>query len=316
MTRDPRQQRGIALVTAVLVVALAVIAATAILESGHLSIQRSATLQDSEKAWWYAAGVEDWVRTGLQRDAEESQIDSLSEAWARPVDFLPVEQGFLRGQLLDQQGRFNLNNLGIADQAKFQIYAAQFERLLSAIPDVDPFIAKPLAQAIRDWIDKDQEPTIPDGVEDTEYQILDPPYRAANQPMQSVTELLAVKGMTRELYGRLRNYVTALPQIPSPINVNTAPEPVMRALVTRPGPEFEAFLRDRLEKPADSVSELTSKGIISAEDAPNDMLSVSSRFFLLQAEATVGNGRVALYSLIFRPSSGAPQVLYHSTDTD
>lgn len=313
MRGAPKHQGGIALITAVLVVALAVIAATAVLTSGHLAIQRATTLQDSEKAWWYAAGVEDWVRSGLQRDAEETRIDSLDELWAQPVDFLPIEQGFLSGRVLDQQGLFNLNNLGVRDPETFRQYVLQFERLLAALPDVDPFIAKPLAQAIRDWVDTDQEPEVPDGSEDTDYLILDPPYRAANRPMQSVTELLAVKGMSKELYVRLRDYVTVLPQVPSPININTAPDTVMRALVENPNAEFEAFLRERLEKPAETIPD---KLFVGQNDAKNNMLSVFSEFFSLEAEATVGNGRVALYSLIYRPRSGAPLVLSRSTDTD
>lgn len=312
MKPPPKAQRGIALITAVLVVALAVIAATAILDSGHLAIQRATTLQDSEKAWWYAAGVEDWVRSGLQRDAEETQVDSLDEAWAQPVDFLPIEQGFLRGQVIDQQGLFNLNNFGVVNRAQFDEYVRQFERLLAGIEDVDPFLAKPLAQAIRDWVDADGDPEVPDGVEDTDYLILDPPYRAANRPMQSVTELLAVKGMSKELYARLRRYVTVLPEVPSAINVNTAPDAVLRSLVENPPAEFEKFLRERLEKPAETVP----TDVFGTRTANEPKLIVFSRFFSLEAEATVGNGRVALYSLIFREGTAEPVVLSHSTDTD
>jgi type II secretory pathway component PulK len=86
------RQRGIALVTAILVMALAVIAATAIMTSSNIAVHRAANLQDSERAWWYADGVEGWVKSVLERDLEDNQIDSLKDIWAKPVDYLPVDQ--------------------------------------------------------------------------------------------------------------------------------------------------------------------------------------------------------------------------------
>ena len=134
--------------------------------------------------------------------------------------------------------------------------------------------------------------------------------------MQSVTELLAMRGMTREHYVRIRPFVTALPQAPSPINVNTAPPEVLRSLVVNPSPGFENFLRRREQQPAEAITDLNDEGVFSPEDADSSMLTVSSRFFQMQAQATVGNGRVALYSLIFRPSSGTPIVISRNTDSE
>src|SRR5690606_16912252 len=68
MSTTPSRQTGIALITAVLVVALAAMASTAILVSAHIAIRRTANLQESELAWWYASGVESWVKSLLERD--------------------------------------------------------------------------------------------------------------------------------------------------------------------------------------------------------------------------------------------------------
>src|SRR3546814_3656850 len=113
-----RAQHGIALITAIFIVALAAIAAAAILSSANLAIHRTQNLQESELAWWYVDGVESWVKTILLRDAEINKYDSLGDIWAMPVDFLPVDEGVLRGGVTDLQGRYNLNNLAVTDRSE------------------------------------------------------------------------------------------------------------------------------------------------------------------------------------------------------
>ncbi|MGQ0530231.1 MAG: type II secretion system minor pseudopilin GspK [Panacagrimonas sp.] len=341
MSPTPQRQRGVALITAVLVVSIAVIAATAVLDAGHFAIQRTATLQDSEKAWAYAAGAEDWVRTILERDADDNQHDSLDEIWAQPQN-LPVENGGISGRIIDLQGRYNLNNLGLASadapaagsprgagtQTEFQQQAQLFARLIENIEGGPSLIPDPLAlaQAIRDWIDEDQMPT-GNGREDSDYLLLDPPHRAANRPMHSITELRSVLQVmfdpdsddARKAYQLLLPHVTALPvQGVTPININTATPELLLALSAQQSgnQKLREFVELREEQP------LTQRGGISTElglagnDANPNLLDVSSRLFQLQTQVLVGNGRVALYSLIFRPARGAPRVLLRSTDSD
>jgi hypothetical protein len=136
----PSRQRGVALITAVLVVSIAVIAATAVLDAGNDAIQRGATFQDSERAWWYAAGCEDYVQSLLDRD-QSKDVDGLGDEWNQVNGVLPVAQGegegALRGKLVDLQGRFNLNNLGAADDKYREVYQRQFVRLIAGIEDLD-----------------------------------------------------------------------------------------------------------------------------------------------------------------------------------
>jgi general secretion pathway protein K len=337
----PRQS-GIALITAILVVALASIAAAAMLTSANIAIHRTGNLQDTEKAWWYADGVESWVKTILERDANDNKTDSFKDAWAQPVDYLPIDEGHVRGSVEDLQGRFNLNNFG-ADKVHFQNYTLLFERLFQNIPGVDPSLAKPLADAIRDWIDADSEPTGFDGAEDPEYLTFIPPYRTPNRPMESVSEVLAVKGMTKELYYALTHCaagkagpvscITALPvstqgfsSTPvsslgfTTINVNTAPEPLLRALSKQPPSSLVAFLATRNTKPFDSANgpfQPAPVGFLTAADGITaDMIDVKSNYFLLHSETFIGSSRVALYSFYYRPASGSAIVLGRSTDIE
>ena len=326
----PRQQ-GVALITALLVVALASIAAAAVLSSSSIAIHRATNLIDSEKAWWYADGVEAWGKTILDRDAKTNKVVSLAAEWAKPVDYLPIDEGAISGSIEDLQGRLNLNNF--AANYNSPVYNANvlvLQRLLLLL-DADPAQAKVIAAALHDWIDTDTQPTGFDGAEDSEYLSLDMPYRTANRPLDSVSEVLAVKGMTKDTYYKLthcgqtklgfQSCITALPTFPTTINVNTAPEPILRSLVKEPSsPALDAFIESRATTPYANDSDafqVAPKGFLTAADGITaDMISVHSSYFLMHTTTLVGSGRVALYSFLYRPSSGATVVLSHSTDTE
>lgn len=315
-----RRQQGVALITAVLIVALAAIAAAAMLSSANLAIHRSQNMQESELAWWYADGVEAWVKTILQRDAELNKYDSLKDIWATPVSYLPIDEGSLRGAVSDLQGRFNLNNLAVTQPKAYQAQLQIFTRLVAITTGMDDYRARGLAAAIRDYIDADNEPTGSEGAEDSAYLGLKPPRRVANQPMSSVTELLAVAGMTPEIYARLAPNVTALPVKSgsfTTINVNTATPALLQALTPSPGAGLEQFIAERSQKPAQSVAELfNERKALDATAVANNLLSVSSDYFELSTEIFIGSGRFALYSLYYRPGSGAPLILRRSSFTE
>ncbi|MES2488460.1 MAG: type II secretion system minor pseudopilin GspK [Pseudomonadota bacterium] len=326
----PRQQAGIALITALLVVALASIAAAAILSSASIAIHRSGSLQDSEKAWWYADGVESWVKTIIDRTVKPNSAVSLADEWAKPVDYLPIDEGVIRGGIEDLQGRLNLNNFGQTyNSPAYNANVLILERLLLLL-EADPAQAKVIAAAIHDWIDKDTQPSGFDGAEDADYLSLELPYRTAGQPLESVSEVLAIKGMTKDIFYKLthcaqiktgfQSCITALPQI-TPINVNTAPEPILRALLKEPSsPALGSFLETRTTKPYISdgdAFQAAPKGFIAAADGiTTDMVSVKSNYFLMHTETFIGSGRVALYSFFYRPASGATIVLGRSTDIE
>ena len=119
---------------------------------------------------------------------------------------LPVDGGEVRGALEDMQGRFNLNNLVTDDRSANETAVAQFERLLLLVG------AQPRwARIMADWIDDGTVPENPEGAEDGTYLSQNPPYRAANGIVTTTTEMMALPGMTREEFERIRPYVAALP---------------------------------------------------------------------------------------------------------
>ena len=162
-----------------------------------------------------------------------------------------------------------------------------------------------LAQAIVDWIDPDRDPLFPDGAEDSDYTVMNPAYLAANQPFTSVSELRLVKGVDRETYDKLAPYVCAL--LPgTTLNVNTALAPVLAALsddgvdVT----ELKHLLETRPDEGYDKVDDFLNAANLTVNAELKAQLGVASQYFLLRAEARVGDGRAMLYSMLFRDENG------------
>lgn len=335
--------RGVALITALLVVAVAVLAATALLTSANLAIRRTAALRDTEQAWMLSRGIEAWIMEIIRQDDPAYDALDADNAWSRPVDYLPLDQGFLRGRIVDQQGLFNLNNLDrkllpAQGQTSNDVYRLQFERLLDQLlRKADLRVpVQDLVPAIRDWMDAGQVPTFP-GVEDLTYLGLDPPYRTADRPFVAVSELRAVHGMTADIYALLvtgcpladdaplQPCVAALPftgapgQPPAPtkVNVNTASRALLMALSEKTdAAALDSFLADRVDKPATKDADFLARGVyrdaLTEEKIPQQ-ISVQTAYFQIRGEIVVGSSRLPLYSLIGREPL---RVIAHSAAED
>lgn len=301
------KQRGVALLTAVLVVALIAILGAGMLGHMNLATHRSGNLWLLDQAWWYAIGVEDWAGEILARDARDNDIDSLNQAWAQPVDYLPIEGGAIQGQLSDLQGRINLNNVASDDEAM-----GRLQRLIGLVADADVITARRIAQGVRDWIDPDIEPVLPDGAEDDYYLGLQPAYRTGNRPMASPGELRAVRGVTGPIYAALEPHIAALPA-GTAINVNTATVPVLASLHEGIGPATaETLAERRRERPWSDVQAFLRESELSGLDLPAQGLGVASNYFLASGRVGVDRAQLTFHSVLQRSGDGRVRVLRHS----
>lgn len=307
-----QRQQGIALITALLIVALATIIASGMLATQNVGIHRSGNLFQGTQAWWYAIGGENWAAQVLKRDREDNDVDHYGEDWAQAMDYLPIEGGFLSGQITDQQGRFNLNNLGGRQPDKT---AEQFKRLLRKIEGLDPYLVEIIVAASRDWIDTDIQPHYPEGAEDNYYLSQEPAYRSANRLFTSASEMLLIREVTRDAYQLIQPFIAALPAN-TPINVNTAPPEVLASLHPEITAEDVAALVSRREQePFESTQAFLTQEVLAGREIDDESISVNSQHFLLQAQATVGTSRVTLYSLLFRDDQGRSRTLLRSKDS-
>ncbi len=288
------KQRGVALVTALLVVAIATVAAVAMASRQQLDIRRTGSLLHAEQAWAYVLGAENWAIVVLRRDREDSTIDTLGEDWSTqpPVSF--VEGGSIYGRLIDLQGRFNVNNLVTGGEPSEES-VDYYKRLLKLL-DLD----EELADALVDWIDDDINTRFPDGAEDENYLLLDTPYRVANRPLSDISELRLVKGYTAEVVARLQPYLVALPGS-TPINVNTADAMVLAALAEDlDESDGEALIEARGEDGFDTVDSFKQEPTLNAKQIDDSLLSVRTGWFLMVSQSDIGRGRARLASLIQR----------------
>lgn len=308
------RQRGVALITAIVVVAIATVLAVRIGTRAALDLRRTAGLVALDQGWHVALGAEAWAIEVLKDDFEDSQeSDHLGEAWARPLPPLPVDGGELRGALEDMQGRFNLNNLVNGAREVNVENVERFQRLLLLIG------AQPRwASLMADWIDEDSM-TEPEGAEDGTYMSQNPPYRAANMLVATTTEMMALPGMTRDEFERIRPYVAALPA-GTPINLCTAKAPVLAAL----GEGSVDFGNEELlaanRKDGCYPTEEFLPTLMGTEQA-NDLIasaavSQTSDWFRAVTAVRIGTSEFTLYSLINRDGNTAIRTVLRSTGTE
>ncbi len=300
-----RLNQGVALITALLVVAIAATAAITLSAHQQLDIRRTANLIDGDQAWLYALGAEAWAEAILARDLKDNKFDSLEDTWAKTLPPIELPGGGMTGAIEDMQGRFNINNL-LKGKKQDPTAATRFKNLLAVLE-----LKQELYQAVVDWLDEDIEATPPDGAEDDYYVGLTPPYLAANRHLVNISELRLIKGFDQAVYERIAPFISALP-VPTAINVNTAPPEILASL--SPGISLSSakkLVEERSEKPFKDLNDFSAHEAIknlnpafSKED-----LSVNSSYFMLHTNVQIANARANLDSLIHRGDRGQLQVL-------
>ena len=317
--RPQAKQRGVALITAVLIVALATILAVKVGFKGYLDQRRSATTMMLDQGYEVSLGAEAWAADILRRDkASGSKTDDLSEEWALDIPPIPIEGGDVQGRLEDMQGRFNLNSLVAFDDGTYKTDKAAVERLerLLEILDLEPKWAKVIA----DWIDADNNPEFPDGAEDSTYTSKTPAYRTPNMPVTRASELLSINDFGLERYRRLEPYVTALPMGTS-INVCTASPELLDALVVG-----QRQFTQALESTAESRKERCfptkadfERGLGGMEQEQKQKLmntvGETSNYFRSTVWVSIGTTQLTLYSLLYRTNGDMVRPILRSLGT-
>ncbi len=299
--------RGVALITALLITALASLVAANLAWDNALDVRRTMVLLNNDQAVQVALGAESWVVGILHQDLQESDIDHLGEIWAIQLPGFPIEGGDVTGTIIDLQGRFNVNNL-IDDNGEVEKKSLErFRRLLQAL-EIDPRFAGLAA----DWMDRDAEASFPDGAEDSIYTSILPPYRSANQSLTSASELAALEGMDRRSFRILRPHITALPGRTN-VNVNTATGAVLQSLdENMSASDVEGLISER--ESAGFADIQTAFSSLVTPDVLNT-LEDKTNYFQLKVVVRIDTVRVTLYSLLQRGPQGSVTPILRSLGT-
>jgi general secretion pathway protein K len=300
----PIRQRGAVVIVAMLVVALAATAASLMLQQQDAAIRQLEAARDYEQARWLLHGGAQWARVILRADARSSAIDHGGELWASGLPPTDIEQGRLSGEIRDQQGLFNLNNL-VRDGKSSARDIAIFKRLLQTIG-----LRVDLADAITDWIDEDSDPQSSDGAEDAYYLNLAAPYRTANQPLSAIEEILRVRGCDTATVALLRRFATVLPRR-TPVNVNMAPPEVLVAIVDGLTlPEAQVLASNRRTAPFQGRDDFKARLPRTELNTDNEDVSVDTQFFLIQGRAKVGKADLRMQALVQRNGVTLPSIVW------
>ena len=337
------RQQGVALLTAIILVAVAAIVATAIAWQSELSSRRSIAVFTVAQSLALAEGAEAMAAYALQSNQSSNHTTvGLMQDWAKPYGPVEIDNGaVLEASLEDQSGKFNLNslvmqapagvpgapgsgggNLGISPPALAAVALVEnpsaealFEALLASL-NIDTKYAARLV----DWIDTDDNPRFPDGAEDSFYLALTPPHRTPNMPVTSVSELLAM-GMDRASYDKLVPFVAALPP-DTALNICTAAGVVLDAIS---GQHSYALDPAQLAQQRQQFDCFPSKTVfvnglsgLSADQRNyvSKLVGTTSSYFRLRTWITIGTTRFTLYSLLEARGSGQIRPIFRTFGTD
>ena len=300
-----QQQRGAAVLVAMLVVAIAALAASSFMFRSQVEWRRFENLSRMDQAQSILRAAQQWGATVLLDDARNSSVDHRGEAWATRLPPVEAENYRIWGLMEDQEGRFNLNNL-VANGEIDKQQLAIFVRLLSALR-----LPESLAVAVADWLDADDLPFNSNSVDSPYYATLQTPYRATNQPLININELLRVKDMNRDTLAMLRPFVTVLPTR-TPINVNTASPEVLVALVQGLSSEEAYSMVAKRERTYYRNITDFQQALPSGMTAPASGISVSSQYFLVQARASNERLSIGNQALYRRVGAALPNLIWRA----
>jgi len=326
--RASRRQRGVALIIALVIVALATILAWKIGFDGFLERRRTEGVLAIEQAMQFGLGAEALAADVLDRQLQQGPQVNLAQPWAQATQPLPITPeenpdgppiGTLQGYIADQQGLFNLNNLGhlLPNGTQDPQPLLQFQRLLISV-----HLEPKWAQMARDWIaavNVAGGAAGPDGAGDDVYTRQTPPYWTGNWPMTSPSELMVLPGFGRDRYLQIAPYVTALPTATAKINICTAPALVLESLAPGLAGEYSGNPQTlTVGRKSGCFPDMnTFDATVGPMELPlvAPLITDSSQYFRLTTRVTLGTTEFTLYSLLLRGTGGKITPLLRSFGT-
>ncbi|MFS2005941.1 type II secretion system minor pseudopilin GspK [Duganella sp. CT11-25] len=244
MPRMPRRQRGVAVITALLLTTLAVTIVASLFWQQQVQVRSMENQRLQLQTRWILRGALDLSRLILNQDFMDApNFTQLNGIWATPLeetrldDYIERERlqgesfnATLSGKMVDAQSRYNLANLASGKKINTDELAV-FERLLANLK-LDSNLAPAAASLVANAQKAVPAAASGTGTGGTVTQQNPSQSSGGAEPMDlvRVEDLLAVSGFTPQAIEQLRDYVIILPSA-TPVNVNTAPAELVAALV-------------------------------------------------------------------------------------
>jgi general secretion pathway protein K len=287
--------RGFALIAVLLVLALVGIVGAEFAYSMRLEASAVRAYKENLIAGHLAeAGVEQAIReivgdvayVGL---AEEKLLTfyGRERAVRRPVSRTDVAlgPGTFSYRISDEEGRLNINTSP----------PDRLDRLLQTL-GVEKADRDTIVDSVQDWRDPNEEHRLSGAESDDTYLKLPVPYRSRNANLESVSELLQIKGVTRALY----DGAEGRPGLAELVTVKTAPPIVLRALGLSDA-EIGEIIQTRRDGPyMQTPPRFSGRGLVT-----------TSRTFRVEAEGLLdGQSRARVTAIIQKRQTAGQGVVY------
>jgi general secretion pathway protein K len=319
MRRRLKDKSGVALILTVLIIGIIVAVTLEFSTAMRSELYAAVNLRDGIRLGCVARSGFDYALAVLFEDAmnAERPFDSLREPWADSKALSEeasslFEDGAFEVQITDLAGRIQINAL-VNQKGE---YNALQKDLLTRFLSFELFSLEAeevdnLVDALKDWMDRDEEVT-KFGAESAYYQTLEKPYLCRNAPLESLEELLLVRGMSRELfYGRGENpgisrFLTVYGD--GKVNINTAEPVVLRSLsenLDQRAVEDMVSYRENEDNDISQPNWYKSVPGMSSEVAVDDLVTTTSQHFEIISEAFQDSMRKRVRGLVERKEGRA-----------
>lgn len=316
-----RRQRGVAIISVLLVVTLATLVVSSLFWREHVTLRSVENRLALAQIRWIEAAVLDWAAVVLRVDRSSTgSVDHLTEVWATPVEETVLDETVtggarlsdrgsearLAGQMLDAQARLNLNDL-VIDGVPSVAHRLAFERLLALAGRPEG-----LAARLQDRL-RQAYPPVVEG------------RRAAASalPLIRLADLRTVPGFDASTVALLEPFVVFLPkriqvggaQVDTQntkVNVNTAPAEVLAACIA--SIDLQAarrFVEGVRQRTFFASLDVAGSRIDGSPALSSDLLSVGSSFFFVRGMVRFGRVESQSEALLYRSASHVELVWQH-----
>lgn len=319
--RPARRERGVAIISVMLIVALTTIVVSALFWREHVTVRSVENRLALAQLRWIEAAVLDWAGVVLQVDRNTTGgVDHPGEVWATPVAETMLDETVtggarldehgneprLAGRISDAQARLNLNDL-VIDGLPSEERRLAFERLLALLGRPQSLAGTLQARLLQAY-----PPTIEGR-------------RAAATalPLVRLADLGGVAGFDPVTIDALEPFVVFLPKtIPigtgevrvenTRVNLNTAPAEVLAACI--PGIDLQAarrFVEGVRQRTYFASLEVARSRFDGSPVLPASLLSVGSSFFLVKGMVRFGRIESNSEALLYRGGRHVELVWQH-----
>ncbi len=190
MIRQESHRKALVLIVVVYIIASLSMLAFALAYRSRIAIKRTSLLTERLQQDQLALAACTQARSILA--ADDRNVDCLDEPWSGRHKLIPVEIAYQSVDTNDTPWEVNWEL--VDESAKINVNLASADLFLE-IESLD----EAAVASILDWIDQDDIPN-PDGAEDDYYSSLESAYKCKNGPVDSMEELLFIKGISSQIY--------------------------------------------------------------------------------------------------------------------